>query len=137
VPYKGGNPAMTAIISGQVGMGFASLASVRVHEQAGRVRLLAIASAKRSQLAPDVPTLNETVPGVVLETWVGMLAPAGVPQNIGMRFRGLCRDDDVGAILRRALRDREADAATSARYEKSFAFQTCHDSAPLQIIAAS
>jgi tripartite-type tricarboxylate transporter receptor subunit TctC len=82
VPYKGGNPAMTAIISGQVGMGFASLASVRVHAQSGRVRLLAIASAKRSQLAPEVPTLNESVPGVVLETWVGMLAPAGVPQNI-------------------------------------------------------
>jgi len=82
VPYKGGNPAMTAIVTGQVSMGFSSLASVRVHEQAGRVRLLAIASAKRSQLAPDVPTLNETVPGVVMETWVGLFAPAGVPQPV-------------------------------------------------------
>lgn len=82
VPYKGGNPAMTAIISGQVAMGFSSLASVRVHEKAGRVRLLAIASGKRSRLAPDVSTLNETVPGVVMETWVGMFAPAGVPPGI-------------------------------------------------------
>jgi tripartite-type tricarboxylate transporter receptor subunit TctC len=82
VPYKGGNPAMTAIISGQVAMGFSSLASVRVHENAGRVRLLAIASGKRSRLAPDVPTLNETVPGVVMETWVGMFAPAGVPPGL-------------------------------------------------------
>lgn len=86
VPYKGGNPAMTAIITGQVGMGFSSLASVRVHEQAGRVRLLAIASGKRSKLAPDVPTLNETVPGVVMETWVGLLAPAGVPPGIVRRI---------------------------------------------------
>lgn len=82
VPYKGGNPAMTAIISGQVQMGFSSLASARVHEKAGRIRILAIASAKRSQLAPDLPTIAETVPGVVLDTWVGMVAPAGVPPRI-------------------------------------------------------
>lgn len=82
VPYKGGSPAMTAIISGQVGLGFASLASARAHADAGRVKILAVASAQRSQLAPDVPTLNETVPGVVLETWVGLVAPAGVPRPV-------------------------------------------------------
>ena len=82
VPYKGGNPAMAAVISGEVGMGFASLASVRVHEKAGRVRVLAIASTKRSALAPDVPTLNETFPGVIVETWVGMVAPAGVSRPV-------------------------------------------------------
>jgi tripartite-type tricarboxylate transporter receptor subunit TctC len=82
VPYKGGNPAMTAIISGEVGMGFASLASVRVYEKSGRVRVLAIASTKRSSLAPDVPTLSETLPGVIVETWVGMMAPTGVQRPI-------------------------------------------------------
>lgn len=82
VPYKGGNPAMAAILTGEVGMGFASLASVRVYEKAGRVRILAIASAKRSALAPDVPTLNETLPGVIIETWVGIMAPMGVPRPI-------------------------------------------------------
>jgi tripartite-type tricarboxylate transporter receptor subunit TctC len=82
VPYKGGNPAMAAVISGEVGMGFASLASVRVYEKAGRVRVLAVASTKRSALAPDVPTLNETFPGVIVETWVGMVAPTGVPRPI-------------------------------------------------------
>ncbi len=82
VPYKGGSPAMTAIISGQVGMGFASLASARVHANAGRIRILALASAKRSRLAPDLPTISENVPGVVLDTWVGLVAPAGVPQPI-------------------------------------------------------
>lgn len=82
VPYKGGNPAMAAILTGEVAMGFASLASVRVYEKAGRVRILAIASAKRSALAPDVPTLNETLPGVIIETWVGMMAPTGVPKPI-------------------------------------------------------
>lgn len=82
VPYKGGNPAMAAILTGEVGMGFASLASVRVYEKAGRVRILAIASTKRSSLAPDVPTLNETLPGVIVETWVGMVAPASVPRPV-------------------------------------------------------
>ncbi len=82
VPYKGGNPAMAAILTGEVGMGFASLASVRVYEKAGRVRVLAIASTKRSSLAPDLPTLNETLPGVIVETWVGMVAPAGVQKPI-------------------------------------------------------
>jgi len=82
VPYKGGNPAMTAIISGQVAMGFASLASASVLAKAGRIKILAIASAKRSRFAPDIPTIAETVPGVVLETWVGMVAPAGVPKRI-------------------------------------------------------
>lgn len=82
VPYKGGSPAMGAIISGQVAMGFASLASASARAKTGRLKILAIASAKRSPLAPDVPTIAETVPGVVLETWIGMMAPAGVPAPV-------------------------------------------------------
>jgi len=82
VPYKGGSPAMIAIISGEVAMGFASLASATVYAKANQVRILAVASAERSRLAPDIPTIAESVPGVVLETWVGMVAPAGVPQAV-------------------------------------------------------
>src|SRR5690606_14760507 len=86
VPYKVGNPAMTDIITGQVGMDFSSLASVRLHELYGLVMLLANASEKRLKLEPDVPMLSETVPGVVMETWVGLLAPAGVPPGIVRRI---------------------------------------------------
>jgi tripartite-type tricarboxylate transporter receptor subunit TctC len=82
VPYKGGGPAMTALVGGQVSMGIVSLASTMAHMKAGRVKILGITSARRSRLAPDIPTLNETVPGLELESWVGLLAPAGTPPQI-------------------------------------------------------
>lgn len=51
------------------------------HAKAGRVRILGISSSRRSRLAPDIPTIGETVAGVELESWVGLLAPAGTPQS--------------------------------------------------------
>ena len=79
VPYKGGNPAMNALVSGQVSMGIVSLASTMGYAKAGRVKILAVSSGKRSRLAPDIPTIGETVKGVELESWVGLLVPAGTP----------------------------------------------------------
>ena len=82
VPYKGGNPAMTALVGGQVSMGIVSLASTMAHVKSGRVKILAVSSSRRSRLAPDIPTIGETVKGVELESWVGLLAPAGTPAAI-------------------------------------------------------
>ncbi len=82
VPYKGGNPAMNALLSGEVAMSIVSLASSMQFAKAGRVRVLAVTSSKRSRLAPDIPTIAETVKGVELESWVGLLAPAGTPPAI-------------------------------------------------------
>jgi tripartite-type tricarboxylate transporter receptor subunit TctC len=82
VPYKGGNPAMVALVGGQVSMGFVSLASTMAHFKAGRIKVLAVSSGKRSRLAPDIPTIGETVKGVELESWVGLLAPAGTPAAV-------------------------------------------------------
>jgi len=82
VPYKGGNPAMNALLSNEVGMSIVSLASSMSFAKAGRVRILAVTSAQRSRLAPDTPTISETVKGVELESWVGLLAPAGTPPAI-------------------------------------------------------
>ena len=82
VPYKGGNPAMTALVGGQVSMGIVSLASTMAHVKSGRVKILAVSSSRRSRLAPDIPTIGETVKGVELESWVGLLAPAGTPATI-------------------------------------------------------
>ena len=82
VPYKGGAPAMTALISGEVAMGIVSLASTMAHMKAGRVKILAVTSSQRSRLAPEIPTIAETVKGVELESWVGLLAPAGTPPHI-------------------------------------------------------
>ena len=82
VPYKGGNPAMNALVSGQVSMGIVSLASTMAYAKAGRVRILGVSSSKRSRLAPDIPTIGETVKGVELESWVGLLVPAGTPTSV-------------------------------------------------------
>ena len=81
VPYKGGGPVMVAVTGGQVSFGIVSLASTMAHAKAGRVRILGISSSRRSRLAPDIPTIGETVAGVELESWVGLLAPAGTPQS--------------------------------------------------------
>ncbi len=82
VPYKGGGPVMAALIGGEVSMGLVSLASTLPHVKSGRVRMLAVSSSQRSRLAPEIPTLSETVRGVALESWVGLLAPAGTPPQI-------------------------------------------------------
>ena len=82
VPYKGGAPAMNALLSGDVSMGIGSLASTMAFVKAGRVKVLAVASGKRSRLAPDIPTISETVKGVELDNWLGLLAPAATPREI-------------------------------------------------------
>jgi tripartite-type tricarboxylate transporter receptor subunit TctC len=76
VPYKGGAPAMTALVSGDVSMGIGNLAATMAFVKAGRVKVLALASGKRSRMAPDIPTIAETVKGVELQNWLGLVAPA-------------------------------------------------------------
>jgi tripartite-type tricarboxylate transporter receptor subunit TctC len=79
VPYKGGAPAMTAVVSGDVAMGMGSLASTIPFVKAGRVKVLAVASSKRSRMAPEIPTISESVHGVELDNWLGLLSPIGTP----------------------------------------------------------
>ncbi len=81
--YKGGGPSVTATIAGEVQLAIPVLASAATHVKAGRLRMLAVTSAKRPQAFPDVPTVQEAgVPGYVYETWFGLFAPAGTPKPI-------------------------------------------------------
>ena len=83
VPYKGGAPAMSDVIGGQVPVIFDALGPAMAHIKGGKVRPLAVTSAKRSTLLPDVPTLVEAgVPDVDLVTWIGFAAPAGTDNAI-------------------------------------------------------
>lgn len=83
VPYKGAPHALTDVLGGHVAMTFSTLSQVSQHAKAERLRLLAIASAKRSPLAPQVPTISESgVPGYEITTWVGLLAPAHTPPQV-------------------------------------------------------
>lgn len=88
VPYKGNGPAYTDLISGQVPVMFPSVTTALPIVKSGKVRALAVTSAKRSQIAPDLPTIGEAgVPGYELSSWYGLLAPAGTPAAIVSRLQ--------------------------------------------------
>lgn len=96
VPYKGGAPAMTDTVAGQVPLIFDALGPAMPYIQGGKVRPLAVTSATRSPLLPEVPTLAESgLPGVDLLTWIGFVVPAGTPPAIVERLHR-----ELVAILR-------------------------------------
>jgi tripartite-type tricarboxylate transporter receptor subunit TctC len=83
VPYKGGGPALNDVIGGQVPLFFGNLASTLQHVQSGKLRALAVTSAKRSSMLPDVPTLVEAgVQGAEIYEWNAVFAPAGTPEPV-------------------------------------------------------
>ena len=83
IPYKGGGPAIRDLVGGQVDMSFANLVAVYPFVKSGQLRALAITSAKRSSVAPDIPTMAEAgLPGYDFSSWFGVLAPAGTPHDI-------------------------------------------------------
>jgi tripartite-type tricarboxylate transporter receptor subunit TctC len=82
VPYKGIPPAVTDVIGGRVTMLFTTTISAAPHINSGKLRAVAITSAKRQSSMPDVPTVGETLPGYRAEAFQGMVVPARVPQAI-------------------------------------------------------
>ena len=82
VPYNGGAPAIAAVVGGHTPIGFSSPAASLAQIRAGNVRALAVTGARRSQILPDVPTMGEAgYPQIVGDSWVGVLAPAGTPEE--------------------------------------------------------
>jgi tripartite-type tricarboxylate transporter receptor subunit TctC len=87
VGYKSAAPALTDLIGGQIQVMFATALSVKQHIQSGKVRALAVTTAKRSAAFPDLPTIAEAgVPGFDATTWHGLFAPAGTPVEIVNRL---------------------------------------------------
>ena len=83
VPYKGGGPAMTDLVGGQVHLVFATTASAIPHIKAGRLKGIAVTTLKRSALLPDVPTISETgLTGFDANNWYGIVVPAKTPRAI-------------------------------------------------------
>jgi len=83
VPYRGGEPAMADVISGQIDMLFSTRLQSRGFVEQGQLRALAVTTAKRSPATPELPTMEEAgVPGYVVAGWYGVLAPAGTPPAI-------------------------------------------------------
>ncbi len=89
VPYKGTGPAIADVIGGQVQATFGTLASLEQHVKAGKLRALAVATPRRSQTMPSVPTMAESgLPGYDVSLWYSILAPAGTPGPILARLSG-------------------------------------------------
>ena len=103
VPYRGSNPALTDMISGQVQVMFDNMPSCLAHVKSGKLRAIAVTTEKRSDQLPDVAALGETVTGYEASAWFGMGAPAKTPQ-------------DVIAVLNKAINEGLTDPKVLARF---------------------
>ena len=86
IPYNGGNPAQLALLSGQVDFNFDNLATAAANIKAGKLKALAVTTAQRASALPDIPALSETIKGFEVDTWWGLVAPAGTPPAVVARL---------------------------------------------------
>ncbi len=87
VPYKGGTPAMIDLLGGNIQLIFATVSTSLTHVKAGKIRALAVTSAKRVEQFADVPTVAEAgVPGFAVDNWYGFMAPRGTPKAIVVKL---------------------------------------------------
>ena len=105
VPYKGGAPAMADLLAARVDLIFAPVPEALQHIRGGKLRALGVMSPKRASVLPDVATVQELgFPGLVLDTWIGLVAPAGTPRDIVMKL-----NNAVHKALGGDLRERFAE----------------------------
>jgi len=96
VPYPGGGPAIADLVGGHIMVSFGTLPAVLPHAQSNALRIIAVAEDERYEGLPDVPTIAETIPGVGVQTWIGVMAPGGTPRPIV---------DKLNAAVNEALKD--------------------------------
>jgi tripartite-type tricarboxylate transporter receptor subunit TctC len=82
IPYRGAGPALTDLLGGQVQMMFATMSSSLAYIKDGKLRPLAVTTSTRSEVLPDIPTVDESLPGYEASTWYGVGAPKGTPTEI-------------------------------------------------------
>jgi tripartite-type tricarboxylate transporter receptor subunit TctC len=105
VPYRGSAPAMTDVLGGQIPLCSVDLTSAHPHIKAGKVVPLAIMSARRVDLAPDIPTVAEQgVPNFEVSAWLGMLGPAGIPKEIVVRVSEQIKISLADNVVRERVR---------------------------------
>lgn len=86
IPFNGGNPAQLALLSGQVDFNVDNLATAAPNIKSGKLKALAVTTAERSKLLPGVPAMAETLKGFQIDTWWGLVAPAGTPADVIARL---------------------------------------------------
>jgi tripartite-type tricarboxylate transporter receptor subunit TctC len=104
IPFRGGAPAVTSVMSGETQLIFADFATANAGMQSGKVRILAVTTAQRVPSLPEVPTLDEEgVPGYDVATWIGAFVPAGTPKAVLARIEAGIKQALVGAEVRDKL----------------------------------
>jgi tripartite-type tricarboxylate transporter receptor subunit TctC len=112
VPYKGGAPAVTDLLGGQVDLMFETAPTLIQHIKAGKLRGLAVTSLQRSSMLPDMPTMDEAgLKGFDFRGWIGLLAPAGTPDDIVRRLNAAVMAALKAADLSRQLVEVGLDVA--------------------------
>lgn len=102
VPYKGGGPAVTAVLAGQVDVLVTNISTILSQVRAGKLNAIGVTSLKRSAVLPNVPTIGESgVPGFEVKTWYGLMGPAGLPKDVIARLNAAI----VAAVNSADLRD--------------------------------
>jgi tripartite-type tricarboxylate transporter receptor subunit TctC len=86
IPFNGGNPAQLALLSGQVDFNFDNLATAAPNIRAGKLKALAVTTLTRSAQLPDVPPVSDTIPGFAIDTWWGLVGPAGMPRDLVSKY---------------------------------------------------
>lgn len=86
IPYNGGNPAQLALLSGQVDFNFDNLATAAPNIRSGKLKALAVTTARRSPALPEVPPVADTLKGFEIDTWWGLVAPAGTPKDVIAKY---------------------------------------------------
>src|SRR5437588_3522269 len=110
IPYKGSAPALTALIAGEVQLSFSNTVAINPHVRSGRLRALAVAGARRTDLMPEVPTMKEAgVDGVEVPLWFGLLAPAATPRDVVQVLASAVAKAARSPDLRQRLIDQGAD----------------------------
>ncbi len=118
VPYKGGAPAIAAVLSGEASFNFGPMPATAAHVKAGRLKALAVSGAKRSSAFPSVPTVVESgVPGYVVIGWFGLMAPKGTPKAVVDRLNAATVQAVNSADVRQQLLNVGADPAPNSPEE--------------------
>ena len=113
VPYKGGGPAVIAILGGEVDMLFATMPSATGFVRNGRLRPLAVTGPQRSAALPAVPTMIESgLPGFEVVSWMGMLAPAGTPREVILKLNTAINAVMGNAEIRARIAEQASDVVT-------------------------
>ena len=124
VPYKGAAPGITDLLAGQVDMSFAPVANVVPYAKSGKLRLLAVTGAARSEFAPGVPTVAESgLPGFDVVTWYAVFATSGTPAGVVDRLNAELRKIAQSAQLKEQLAGLGIDAAASASPAEARAYR--------------